>query len=84
MADVTPYLILKDAKRPLGIDPDFCTQHKCRNFAKIQQWARLGITSLMRKTTRMTLKRHVENLDGLPRTTRRSSREAVVGSRVRD
>ncbi|GJN83108.1 hypothetical protein PLIIFM63780_006656 [Purpureocillium lilacinum] len=39
-ADVTPYLILKDERRPLGIDPDFCTRHKCRNFEKIQRWAR--------------------------------------------
>ncbi|KAJ6437210.1 FluG domain-containing protein [Purpureocillium lavendulum] len=39
-SDVTPYLILRDPKRPLGIDPDFQTQHKCRNFEKIQEWAR--------------------------------------------
>ncbi|RAK97889.1 oxidase ustYa family protein, partial [Aspergillus ibericus CBS 121593] len=39
-SDVTPYLVLKDPKRPLGIDPDFNTQHKCRDYGKIVTWAR--------------------------------------------
>ncbi|GAW23811.1 hypothetical protein ANO14919_133880 [Xylariales sp. No.14919] len=39
-ADVSPYLIKNDPKRPLGIDPDFNSQHKCRDFDAIQKWAR--------------------------------------------
>ncbi len=39
VADVTPYLTKRDPKRPLGIDPDFNTQHKCRDFDKIRRWA---------------------------------------------
>ncbi|KAL6690465.1 hypothetical protein J3F84DRAFT_353365 [Trichoderma pleuroticola] len=43
-SDVTPYLMLTDKRRPLGIDADFNTQHKCRNFEKIREWA--GIHAL--------------------------------------
>ncbi|KXX81085.1 hypothetical protein MMYC01_202794 [Madurella mycetomatis] len=39
-SDVTPYLIKRDARRPLGIDPDFNTQHKCRDFQRIHKWAK--------------------------------------------
>ncbi|KAK4455388.1 hypothetical protein QBC34DRAFT_374227 [Podospora aff. communis PSN243] len=39
-SDVTPYLIKRDPRRPLGIDPDFNTQHKCRDFERIHRWAK--------------------------------------------
>ncbi|KAI0514737.1 hypothetical protein F5B22DRAFT_610544 [Xylaria bambusicola] len=39
-ADVSPFLIKSDPKRPLGIDPDFNSQHKCRDFEAIRKWAR--------------------------------------------
>lgn len=38
-ADVTPYLTKRDARTPLGIEPDFNTRHKCRDFEKIRKWA---------------------------------------------
>ncbi|KAL2277824.1 hypothetical protein FJTKL_15115 [Diaporthe vaccinii] len=39
-SDVTPYLMRRDTQKPLGIDPDFNTQHKCRNFDAIHAWTK--------------------------------------------
>ncbi|KAI0468035.1 hypothetical protein F4859DRAFT_222768 [Xylaria cf. heliscus] len=39
-ADIEPYLVRKDERLPLGIDPDFNTQHKCVNFEKLRKWAK--------------------------------------------
>ncbi|KAH8888133.1 hypothetical protein GQ53DRAFT_725324 [Thozetella sp. PMI_491] len=38
--DLTPYLIMTDNRRPLGINTDFNTRHKCVNFDKIHAWAK--------------------------------------------
>ena len=38
--DVTPYLEIYDNSTALPITADFNTQHKCRNFDKIQDWQR--------------------------------------------
>lgn len=40
-SDVTPYLMKRDTQKPLGIDPDFNTQHKCRNFDAIHAWTKM-------------------------------------------
>lgn len=37
--DVTPYLNVLNPERPLGVEPDFNTQHKCINFEKVRAWA---------------------------------------------
>jgi len=38
-SDITPYLQMYDNKTKSGVTPDFNTQHKCRNFDKIHEWA---------------------------------------------
>lgn len=37
-ADVTPILMLKDLDSPEGIRANFKSQHKCRNFNRIDEW----------------------------------------------
>jgi hypothetical protein len=39
-SDTTPLLALKDPGGPLGKKADFNTHHRCRNFTKIQDWAK--------------------------------------------
>jgi hypothetical protein len=37
-ADVTPILMLNDPESPEGIRANFRSQHKCRNFDRIEEW----------------------------------------------
>ena len=37
-ADVTPILMLDDPESPEGIRANFRSQHKCRNFDRIEEW----------------------------------------------
>jgi len=37
--DVTPYLLRYVNGTRTGEEPDFDTQHKCRNFGKLLDWA---------------------------------------------
>ena len=39
-ADVTPFLHEVSEGAELGATPDFNTQHRCKNYDSIQQWAR--------------------------------------------
>ncbi|KAG0646873.1 Cyclochlorotine biosynthesis O [Hyphodiscus hymeniophilus] len=39
-ADVTPFLHVIEPGAELGATPDFNTQHRCKNFDNVQQWAR--------------------------------------------
>ena len=38
--DVTPYLMKLSPGRLLGETPDFNSLHTCRNFKRLQEWAR--------------------------------------------
>jgi hypothetical protein len=39
-ADITPFLHKTEPGAELGATPDFNTQHKCRKFENVQEWAR--------------------------------------------
>jgi len=39
-ADLSPVLVMRDRATPRGQRADFNSHHRCRNFTKIQEWAR--------------------------------------------